>query len=273
MPAVQSSDNDTDVGRPCERLQPYIARYAGIRIRSSRPVVTRALPSRYVTLIVGLGSSFRIAHSATFGAFVAGLGDAPTIVESGAALEGVHVFLNPLGTKALLDVPSSALAGDVVDLHDVAGSRAGELQESLQAVPSWPERFAVLDRVFCDLLTERRVLPEIDWAWQTIMRDAGGSRIESLAERIGWSRRHFTQRFRTELGVTPKTVARIARFEQTCAMFKRGRTALADTAMAAGYHDQSHMAREWQALAGCTPRAWIAEELPFIQEYELAGLE
>lgn len=188
-------------------------------------------------------------------------------------VDGVHLFLNPLGTKALLRVPCSALASDVVHLHDVIGARADELRERLQAAPSWTERFALLDRIFCDMLTERRVLPELDWGWQAIMRDAGRVRVDRLAERIGWSRRHLTQRFRTELGVTPKTVARIARFEQACALLKRSPASLADTATAAGYHDQSHMTREWQALAGLTPRAWVADELPFIQDYELAGLE
>jgi len=30
------------------------------------------------------------------------------------------------------------------------------------------------------------------------------------------------------------------------------------------------MSREWRALAGSTPKAWIARELPFLQDYEVA---
>ncbi len=44
-----------------------------------------------------------------------------------------------------------------------------------------------------------------------------------------------------------------------------------DVAAACGYHDQPHMTREWLALVGCTPGTWIATELPFLQDYELAG--
>jgi hypothetical protein len=29
------------------------------------------------------------------------------------------------------------------------------------------------------------------------------------------------------------------------------------------------MTREWHALAGSSPRQWIAKELPFLQDYEL----
>ena len=31
------------------------------------------------------------------------------------------------------------------------------------------------------------------------------------------------------------------------------------------------MTREWQTLAGSSPRQWIAQELPFLQDYELAN--
>jgi AraC-like DNA-binding protein len=257
---------------PCVLLQPYIARYAGFRLRSSLPISTRALPSRYVTLIIGWGSPFRIAGAGTFASFVAGLDEAPTTVAS-ASVEAVHLFLHPLGTRALLGVPSHVLVRNVVHLRELIGARALELEERLRAAPSWTQRFDVLDRVFCEMLRERRASPELDWAWRKIMEGGGRVRVASVADRIGWSRRHFTARFKSELGLAPKTVVRIARFERACALIKRERTALAGVAAEAGYHDQPHMTREWRSLAGCAPQVWIAEQLPFIQDYELAGLE
>jgi transcriptional regulator GlxA family with amidase domain len=71
--------------------------------------------------------------------------------------------------------------------------------------------------------------------------------------------------------VTPKTAARIFRFERACWLIKDARPRLADVAVACGYHDQAHLTRDWNAMAGCSPRAWIASQLPFIQDYELSG--
>jgi hypothetical protein len=31
------------------------------------------------------------------------------------------------------------------------------------------------------------------------------------------------------------------------------------------------MTREWNAFTGTSPRAWIVNELPFLQDYELSG--
>lgn len=60
------------------------------------------------------------------------------------------------------------------------------------------------------------------------------------------------------------------RFERACWLMRR-RCGLAEVAAASGYYDQAHLSREWHALAGCAPQAWIAAELPLLQDYELAG--
>jgi AraC-like DNA-binding protein len=52
-----------------------------------------------------------------------------------------------------------------------------------------------------------------------------------------------------------------------------GAKSLSAIAVANGFADQAHMTREWTALANCTPKTWISEELPFVQDYELAGME
>jgi AraC-like DNA-binding protein len=54
-------------------------------------------------------------------------------------------------------------------------------------------------------------------------------------------------------------------------LIKAQRPALAEAAVASGYHDQAHMTLEWNTLAGCTPKSWIASELPFLQDYGLAA--
>ena len=80
-----------------------------------------------------------------------------------------------------------------------------------------------------------------------------------------------SERFREEIGLTPKSAARVFRFERACRLIKDERPRLAQVASACGYYDQAHMTREWNALTGCSPNAWIASELPFLQDYELAG--
>ncbi len=228
-----------------------------------------------MTLMIGLGARFHLVGTGSFLSFVGGLHAAPALVESRGDTEGLHVVLKPLGARALLGVPAGALAGGVFHLDDVLGSPTdSELQARLREARTWARRFDVLDELFAARLGPQSAAPELAWACRKIIEQRGGARVEGVARDIGWSRRHLSERFGAELGITPKTLARIVRFEQACALIRRrGGGALAHIAAAADYYDQSHMTREWLALAGCTPRTWIREELPFIQDYELAGLE
>jgi transcriptional regulator GlxA family with amidase domain len=81
----------------------------------------------------------------------------------------------------------------------------------------------------------------------------------------------MTDRFRAELGITPKTAARIFRFERACGLIGNLRLPLTEVAAACGYADQAHMTRDWNAFTGTSPKTWIVNELPFLQDYELSG--
>ncbi|OGT83793.1 MAG: hypothetical protein A3G96_02895 [Gammaproteobacteria bacterium RIFCSPLOWO2_12_FULL_52_10] len=261
---------DTSEKLPDKSLRPYISHYAGFRIMGASLGITRTLPSRHVTLMIGLGTPFIIENKGTFTSFLCGMADGPNYVHRGKIIEGVHIFLNPLGVYALLGLPASAFAGQVVNLSDIIGSSAHELHDRLQEDLPWSSRFGILDNMFIRILKEASLSNELIWSWKKLLKSSGNIRISELSEEIGWSRRHLTEKFINEIGISPKTLARILRFENACALIKARHFPLADIAVESGYYDQPHMTREWQALAGCPPMTWIHEELPFIQDYELS---
>lgn len=91
--------------------------------------------------------------------------------------------------------------------------------------------------------------------------------VATVAERVGWGRRHLSERFRRATGLTPKEAARVARFEAALRMLTAARRPrLVDIAVACGYADQPHLAREWRTLAGCSVGTWLRDELPFVQD-------
>jgi AraC-like DNA-binding protein len=274
--------SDQAVALPAPVLRPFIAHYAGFHATGLAPGTHAGLPSRHLHLIIALGhgADARIdviqmpnakQRAAAFPALVSGLQDAPSIVRHNGTLHGLHVFLTPLGARAILRASGAELASSVFDLSDIWGPAAGDLIGRLKAAVTWQQRFTILDQEFLRALVPVEASREVGWAWRRLAQAHGLISIQGLARDLGWSRRHFSERFRAELGVTPKTAARIFRFERACRLMKDQRPGLAEAACACGYHDQAHMTREWNALAGCTPKTWIARELPIVQDYEVAG--
>jgi len=266
------------VSPPAPALRPYIAHYAGFRAHGLPAGTHTGLPSRHVHLIISLGPPIDVIQMpnawqspAAFRAMVCGLQDAPATIRVCGNLHGLHVFMTPLGARAILGVNSAELSSQVVNLSDIWGRTATRMTERLMAASTWQQRFEILDQVFTRALRPVTTRRELAWAWSTIARTHGSLPIEKLARDLGWSRRHFGETFHAELGVAPKTAARIFRFEHACRLIMDQRPSLAHVAAECGFHDQAHMTREWNALAGCTPGAWIAKELPILQDYEVSG--
>jgi AraC-like DNA-binding protein len=256
---------------PAAPLRPYVAGYTGYRTGPGPRGVHQGVASPHLTFIICLDGAVEMLANpdrsrppGTFPALVSGLHDSPAEIAVGEPQSGVQLRLTWRGARALLGLPAAELAGDTVDLAAVLGRRAGPLRERLTELPDWPARFALLDAVLGDLVTqgrgERGIRPEVGYAWDRLEETGGTLRIDELAREVGWSRRHLAELFRVETGVAPKAAARLIRFERACDRLRGpGRPTLAAVAADAGYVDQAHLSRDFRDLAGMTATGWLAE--------------
>ncbi len=254
------------VRQPHPVVRPLVTRYVGYAQDEVTLPVHRGLPSRHVTLVISLAGPVRMAGR-SLQALVGGLHTRAVLIRQDRSQAGLQLELDPLGVRTLFGVTAAELGGEV---HDLAEFGLGSLPERLRELPTWDERFALLD----DVLAARAVEPvppppELGEAWRRMRGADGRVRVTELAGEVGWSRRHLGERFRTELGLAPKQAARVLRFERAGRLLRQGRADLASLAVECGYYDQAHLTNEWRALAGCTPGTWIAEELPFLQDEEV----
>ncbi|SEM30736.1 AraC family transcriptional regulator [Streptacidiphilus jiangxiensis] len=265
-------------GVPAPPLRGLVGWYSGYRQRGVAPTRHRGLPSPYLTLILTLDEPLTVAahpdaHDAPgdYVTLLGGLHTSPALIEVPGRQSGVQVALGPLGARALLGLPAGGLAG--VDLHadDVLGADARRAQERLREATDWPGRFRVLDAWLLGRLRAAEVPPdpppEVGEAWRLLLASRGLVRVAALADEVGWSERHLRSRFLAEIGLTPKAAARVVRFDVARRRLATRPDApdLAGLAADHGYADQSHLDREFTALAGCAPSAWLAEEFRNIQ--------
>jgi AraC-like DNA-binding protein len=251
----------------------------GFRISGLPSGVHFGLPSSGVHLIISLGDPIELlqtpnsTQSLALTAFVSGLQDRPAIVRQTDRAFGLHVFIKPLGVKAILGVASHDISSLVLSLNDILGNRTEALVEALRDASTWNQRFTIMDRAFASKLNPAIPRPEISWSWERLAKSHGSVPVQQLADEIGYSRRHFSQHFRDEIGISPKLAARLFRFEHACRLIADSRLGLAQVALSCGYYDQAHLTREWYALAGSSPKAWVTREFPFLQDYELGCSE
>lgn len=268
------SGEEFRVARPHPELRQLVRRYIGYQQADVPPYPHRGLPSGALTLVISLADPIRIVGGPgtargplSLRSLVGGLHLGPSLLAQDPYQSGLHIELNPLGVQSLLGVPAAELASEVVDVADLPVRWGRDLAARLMEADGWDDRFALLDREFRGTLRPVTPVGEIQWAWRNLRTTYGTYAVTDLASEIGWSRRHFSERFGREVGLPPKQVARLIRFERSTALIRAGRP-LAEVAAEGGFYDQAHLTNEWRALAGCTPGTWIAEELPFLQDAE-----
>lgn len=178
----------------------------------------------------------------------------PLVEEETRWREGVAIGLTPTGARAVLGLPMRELAGAVIPLDALPGSQTGELADRLEGAPGWAARFAVLDEVLTAWpRPERRPDATAARGWQRLQGAANGTTIRALAAELGVGRRSLETGFAREIGLTPKTVARIARFQDALQVFAAPSGTFA-AATARGYADQPHFNREVRDHACGTAR-------------------
>jgi AraC-like DNA-binding protein len=261
------------VGRPHALVREYVDGYSGYDMRGFPPGRHMGLPSRHLTLVVQFDAPITLSRLPNgnsqpqrFESLIGGFHTTPAVIEHDGDQRGVQLHLTPAGARALFGMPASELVATVVPLDAVWGRTASELVERIGEATSWDARFAAIDRVLARAAAGRAeapsgVRPETAEAMRRLISVAGDVDITSVAGEVGWSRRHLSEQFGAEYGVTPKEMARVLRFERSKKLFVRGTTTtLAEIAAACGYADQAHMAREWRTLAGASPTQWLADE-------------
>ncbi|MEU8777379.1 helix-turn-helix domain-containing protein [Streptomyces sp. NPDC048606] len=244
------------------RLRAHVVKYVGYRLRSVPPQRRLSVPAATVTLFLGWGEPLRVVgpserqrDAEDWWAMAVGLHSRAMTSEISGTAHGVQVEFTPLGAYCLLGLPLRHLADRVVHPDEIMGRRwVVRLTERLAATPDWAGRCALLDEAIAARLADgRRPSPVVMEAWQRLRATGGRASIGELAEATGRSRRRLEILFGEQIGLPPKVLARVLRFQNAVTLPPVPGRSLAETAALCGYYDQAHFNREFRALTGLTP--------------------
>lgn len=176
--------------------------------------------------------------------------------EGPSAVVGVH--FTPTGAAAFFGGALPALRNRTELLEDLWGPTVRDLRERLQACATPQHALRLLhDHLLQRLRAAAPPDPVAAGAIAAFRRDPAVARIAPVQRASGLTPTQFIHRFEQAVGLTPKRYARVLRFTALLPQLVRcGPRDWADIAAGSGYCDQSHLVRDFQALAGMTPSAY-----------------
>jgi len=294
MPAVLISEHDSELGRwqVAQRdahapLRMFVHGFFASSSELPRPVFERHLPSTEVALLLNFGAAHRRSDgeagwSDHDGAWIVGLHDRAQRTEAFGERHFMAVRFTPVGAHLFLGVPMRELASRAIALADLDPQLSRRILGKVGAAKGWSARFDAMEALIADRLDQKSVPDAIVHAWKSIACREGRVAVAGLAADMEYGQRRLATEFHACVGFSPKTVARLFRFNRAVRLLNRRvrnapdkiagkpyveaaaqkdvpavKIAWADLAAACGYFDQPHFIREFRRFSGLTPTAFL----------------
>ncbi|MCB8818055.1 helix-turn-helix domain-containing protein [Desulfosporosinus shakirovi] len=128
---------------------------------------------------------------------------------------------------------------------------AGSFEEKIQAFMNFYVKQN--DNLIEDEDSLKRVLRNL------ILTSGGNLKLADLSAFTGYSERYLNQKIHEGFGMNPKNLIRLIRFQKSVSNLINSIHSIncTDTALDAGYYDQSHFIKEFMNLSGLTPTSYI----------------
>jgi AraC-like DNA-binding protein len=260
--ALRFADAGSGVGwtRLCDYTEPVV----GELVR--REPAVAGVPS-----ILTWSGTLTVDGSRFDAGFVAGPADRYADTLTTGHAQGVQVDLTWLGARRLLGLPLEELACRSVAVDDLWGRDGRLLLDRLAGTPGTGARLRLVEAFLRTRALRRDTVPPVvAGAAALLHRHRGRLGVAELAERLGYGRQYVHRQVSRHLGLPPRTLARLLRFQAVALAVRAGQVVQhgwAGLAAAGGYADQSHLHRDFRALAGLTPaqalREWTATRHSF----------
>jgi AraC-like DNA-binding protein len=268
------------------RLRPYVHGYFATSSSLVRPARERHLPGAEVPMILNFGASHtrqdarsgsapqRLDH-----AWVTGLQTHHHLSEAIGERRFMVVRFTPLGAHLFFHLSMDSLTDRAIPLEQVDPRIASLVSDHVMVARGWAERFDAMERLIGSRVAPDAIPADVERAWNGLVRTWGQTHVGSLAADAACSHRHLIQQFRTCIGLPPKKVAMLLRFNRSIDSVTPnevpsaprkpylegspppGADALgarwAHIAAECGYSDQSHFIHEFRAFAGATPSEFL----------------
>ena len=224
-------------------------------------------PDGRVELVVHLGDLPRLRGTAHLQPRVMIVGQmlTATRLEPVAHMHAIGVRFTPTGARAWLGLPLHEITGRIEEAGAVCGVAASRLRSAIEQGTTSDERFAAAESVIRTTLRAHRRSDAICHAVGVIERRGGMLTVDMVARACGLGPRQLERRFLDEVGIAPKAMVRIARFQRALRRLRAG-VPPATVATACGFADQPHLAREFRRIAGLPAGAVDLTHVAFLQD-------
>ena len=182
-----------------------------------------------------------------------GLIDVPVIldVDEDVATGTIVVEFSPGGAYRFFHIPLNEIKNQIHPLTDILGTVAKQLEQQISNVESVKGKVALLQQFLLKQLSLQQEDPIFEYCISKIIASKGKITITELEKKTGYSSRWLNIKFKDNLGVSPKNLSSIVRFNQYYnAAANNAELTFMKNEFYDFYYDQSHFLKEFKRFTG-----------------------
>lgn len=204
-------------------------------------------------------------YVATSGSVLSGVQSHFQVIDTSEQETVAGVAFKPGGTVPFMRMPAHEACDADVPLESLWGRRrAAALRERLLETDSIDATLDVLEAVLHEMWRPSGLHPAVDFALAAFERAPLTTTIGAVTDALGMSAKRFIERFKIEVGLTPKRYCRVRRFQRALVVSNRDRRVdWTRVAMDCGYFDQAHFIHDFRSFAGLTPTGYQSARTSF----------
>jgi AraC-like DNA-binding protein len=181
--------------------------------------------------------------------------------DKGSSMMGAHFRTG--GAAPFLGFPLTELTGNVVELDAIWRRDILALREQLLEAATIDAKFDLLEAFLFERARNRLEVDRTVGAALNALRRWPVLSLRQLASDLGTSQKGMIASFQRRVGVGPKFVGRLFRFQTALAAASAPDRDWAHVALDCGYYDQPHLIHEFQEFAGVTPAVYARTRSEF----------
>jgi len=217
----------------------------------------RLLPDGCVELILNFGERFREhkddgEEERQPQHLLVGQMTRPILIAPTGSVQLLGIRFHPGGTFPFFGIPMQELTNRVTDLEALSG----EFQNDLVRYGDktlFLSKIAAVEKLLVERVRSSRNDSRLVSLVTKLVQNGGQISVDQLATDAGLSSRQLERRFLSEVGIGPKLLSRILRFQQIFRAVDRHDEGWAAVAAECGYYDQAHLIRDFREFARQTP--------------------